>query len=74
VTRIKKLALVYVGYFPSRFLYGGSKFLYEWERQVLNIFECAKIWRMYHAYQSMNMNMMKMLDYQFIIQLPKVFT
>jgi len=50
------------------------KFLYEWEIPVLCISKYAKISRIHCACQSMNMDMMKMLDYQFIIQFLKVST
>ena len=67
----KELALMYIGYFPSGFLHEGSKFLYDWKRQVLCIFECPKIWRIHHVCQSTNMNTMKMLNYQFISNFSK---
>jgi len=38
--RKKKLSL---GYFSSIFLYGHSKLLYEWKRQVLCIYEHSKL-------------------------------
>jgi len=45
-----------------------------WTFQILVacVSECAKILRIHRACQSMNMVTMKMLDYQFIIQLPKI--
>jgi len=54
-------------------MYEYYKFLYDWKRQVLFIFHYAKIWRIYRVCQNTNMKMMKMLNYQFIIPLPKVF-
>jgi len=41
------------------------------EKTMLYIFECVKISRIHHAYQIKDI--MKMVDYQFIIQLPKVY-
>ena len=69
----KKNMHLYISYFPCRLLHERSKFLYDWKRKVLCNFECAKIWRIHHIRQSTNINMMKMLNYQFSIQLLKIF-
>jgi len=58
---------MYIGYFLFGLLYKYYKFLYEWKKQVLYMFECVKL------EEFTTMNMMKMLNYQFIIQLLKVF-
>jgi len=50
-SRIKKIALVYIGYFLSGFLHEHFKFLYDWKRQVLCIFECAKILKIHPVCQ-----------------------
>jgi len=43
VARIKKNVFVYISYFLSELLHERFKFLYKLKRQVLCIFECAKI-------------------------------
>jgi len=63
---LQKNVFVYVGYFLLEFLYECYKFLYEEKRLMLYVSECAKISRIHHASQIMDMDTIKMLDYQFI--------
>lgn len=72
-TRIKKgcvFVIVYVGYFLFELLCEHSKILYQWKRLVFCVFEYAKISIILYAHQIMDV--MKIVDYQFIIQLPKI--
>jgi len=39
----QKFAFMYNDYFPFGLMHECSKFVYEWEKQMLCFFECAKI-------------------------------
>jgi len=39
----KKIALMYISCLPYGLVYGHSKLLYNWKKQVSCIFKCAKI-------------------------------